>query len=345
MVTADSILTEGGFVTIRGLKIKGGDIDAMPEKASVLSPIEKIDYKGCAITPCFCDYHLHFFKQRGNHERDITNDLRTSGITKVYDGGSQDLYGIQLREKSKNNISIKTSGCALYKRGSYGNYIGKEIGGIKEAEELIDVLIESGVDYLKIINSGVYMPETGTITEGGFDFAEIESIVSYAQSKGMSVACHANGEAAARDAAAAGVNFIIHGLFLPDETLALMAEKSIAFIPTINAFARLKKISKTREAGRNIDAIVDLHLAAVQRAFDRGVNVLPGSDAGASFIPYGQSYLEELFLFQKAGIPTEKIFMSAAAGKLEKGGTADFLVLEGLSVKKVYINGKPFFSS
>jgi imidazolonepropionase-like amidohydrolase len=80
-------------------------------------------------------------------------------------------------------------------------------------------------------------------------------------------------------------------------------------------------------------------MTAVKKAHEKGVKVLPGSDAGPEFIPYGESFLDELRLFLKAGIPYEDVVKSASAGLIRKSRRADFVVLEGLTVKNVVLGG------
>ncbi len=339
ILKADSILTENGFESNKSIKVINGQINAINKKHPSDPDIAILDYTGYTISPCFIDYHLHLFKRSPTEEQNTITALNAYGITKIYEGGTSDLHAIKIKETLINGIRIKTAGCALFRKGTYGNYIGREVSNIFDAEELIDYLFREGVDFIKIINSGVYIPETGYISEGGFSFQDLSRIVGYAKSKGLDVACHVNGEQKIREAVEAGVSSIIHGLGVSDDTLSHMAEKKIAFIPTVTAFESLKKISKQADAVRNIEEAVAHHLKSVKSASDRGVSLFPGSDAGASFIPYGSSYLEELSLFYKAGIRIEKVISSAIEGHFKISLKADFLVLDGLRVVKVYKNG------
>jgi len=340
IVKADLILTAKGFEPDRTLRIRDGRIVDI-ENISVSNDSEELfDFTGYTVTPCFCDYHLHVFnKEPGKHDEAI-RALNKHGITTVFDGGSQDIYSIEIKDTVNNNLEIKSAGNAIYKKDSYGKYIGHGVDTVREAEQLIDKLLETGADYIKIINSGIYLPENNKITEGGFSLNDLKAIADHAKSGGLDVACHANGEKAVDDAVKSGMSYLIHGLYASDKSLENMAEKGIAFIPTINAFAGLKYISKSKESQANIDRAVYGHIQTIQRAFDKGVKVLPGSDAGPDYIPYGSSYHEELLMLQKAGIPVENILSSAIAKQIEQGAQADFLVLDGLDVKKVFIRGK-----
>ena len=70
-------------------------------------------------------------------------------------------------------MDIRTSGYALYKAGTYGRYIGKGVDGFEGAKGLMDYLYKKGVDYIKLINSGIFRPETGGISDGGFEKKDV----------------------------------------------------------------------------------------------------------------------------------------------------------------------------
>jgi len=271
--------------------------------------------------------------------QEIADDLISWGITKAVDGGDPHCFGMEMKKAEQGRIEILTSGHALYKAGSYGRYIGREVRTLQEAEERIRSLAHDGADYIKIVDSGVFDPDGGVISSGGFTSTELKHIVAFAEASGLRVSCHANGDTSTREAVEAGVSTIIHGLGVSSETLVTMAEKGTAFVPTVNAFASLASKELTSQAHENIRQAVQRHLAAVKKASDLGVTVLPGSDAGPAFIPYGASFFRELALFEQAGISVEKILLSAAAFGLERGSSADFLVLDGLAVRHVLKKG------
>jgi imidazolonepropionase-like amidohydrolase len=339
IVIADALLTEKGFVTDAAIKIKDGLIIAISGRAQADKNVKVLDFSGYTLAPCFCDYHLHFFKRNSGRMKEISDGLTSCGIAKVYDGGDPHGYGMDVKKSVTDRIDVQTAGHALYKQGSYGKYIGRGVGTLKEADDIIEVLYQGGADYIKVVNSGVFDPEEGTISPGGFTTRELKHIVACAGTKGLHVACHANGHDAIREAIEAGVSMIIHGLGVSSESLALMAEKGIAFVPTVNAFASLALQESEKRVHVNVREAVTQHLAAVKEACDKGVNVLPGSDSGPAVIPYGSTFHKELNLFQEAGMNIEKILLSAAAGKLERGAKADFLILDGLAVKHVFRGG------
>ncbi len=322
------------------LSIKDGVIQSISDEMPDCPGDEIVDFGSLAISPCFCDYHLHFSEQVRSAAESIGIGLLRSGIARAYEGGDKGLTGLSVRETLKGMPKIMTSGYALFKTGGYGMPIGRAVKGYDDAGSAINELQSLQVDYIKIINSGIYDPESNMITKGGFEVGELKRIVCYARERGLDVYCHANGEEPFRAAVDAGVSAVIHGLHAHDETFSKMAEKNVAFIPTVRAFQGLLSIAKTAAARRNIERTVEAHLSAVRRAFDRKVRVLPGSDSGPKFIPYGSAYIDELRLFQKSGMSIEDVLRSAAGPVLTEGARANFVLLNGLSVEQVVVSGQ-----
>lgn len=341
IIKAKSILCSGMYSKKNCyLRVKDGIIQAVSDDIPDSSGNEIIDYSTLMLSPCFCDYHLHFSGQAKSAPESVGDLLLRYGIGKAYEGGDKKLAGLSVKETLKGIPGIVTSGYALYKRGGYGSAIGRGVANLTDAVVAINELLSCHVDYIKIIHSGVYEPESGLISAGGFEATDLMRIVDSARERGLAVYCHANGDRAVRDAVAAGVTAVIHGLQVSDATLSAMADNDVAFIPTVHAFQSLLAIAKTGAARQNIAKTVDAHLSAVNKAFQQKVRVLPGSDSGPKFIPYGSAYIEELRLFLRAGIPFEDVLRSAATGMLTEGAPADFVLLDGMTVEHVVFRGQ-----
>lgn len=340
-IKADYIFSP--FMDCRGKKyllLKDGIIENISESLPVGHGMRHFDFTGYTVSPFFCDYHLHFPVSALASSDKIAGTLLQNGIHKVFEGGDCHLSGLEMKKLLKDRLEVKTAGYAIYKKGTYGKFIGRGVEGFCEARALIDNLCEQGVDYIKVINSGIFKPETATVTPGGFEKHELAEIVGYAKELGLDIFCHANGAGKIREAVSAGVSVIIHGLHVSDETLDMMAEKEVGFIPTANAFAGLCSIKSDLETKTNIERAVEGHLLAIKKASDRGVKVLPGSDSGPHFIPYGKAYRSELRLFKNAGLSVGHILYSACTNQITAGKRADFLILDGLEIEKVFISGE-----
>ena len=340
IVRAERILcSEAETAAPTSLVIRGAMIQAISGDAFSSKGEEVFDYSGLTIAPCFCDYHMHAASADVGRFRHMTEMLLRHGIVRAYDGGDRQGAGLEVR-KLPGKVGIKTAGYALYKKGGYGSHLGRPALAGEDAERTIHELCTSGIDYLKVIQSGIYDPESDIITKGGFEQDELKRIIACAREQGLAVFCHANGDQAVLEAVHAGASTVIHGLRVSLETLSLLAKRKIAFIPTVNAFRSLRLHAKSDAARLNIDRAVAGHLSTIERAFHLGVRLLPGSDSGPDTIPHGASYLEEMRMFLSAGIPYDYILQAVAASPLKAGIPADFVVLDGLTVQNVMLGGK-----
>ncbi len=341
VIRADHIFSPSTDCTAkRYLLLNNGIIEKISDTLPVAQDMRQLDFKGFVVSPFFCDYHLHFSESALAAPHRTAAALIQNGINKVWEGGDSLLAGLEINKLLKDRLEVRTSGYAIYKKGTYGKALGKGVDGFSGARGLIDQLRRHEVDYIKIINSGIFKPETGQITPGGFEKEELAGIVQYAREHGLDVVCHANGAEKVHDAVSAGVSAIVHGLHISDRALDMMAEKKIAFIPTAHAFAVLSSLTDDCKIQAHIARVVEGHLLAFKKAVDRGVMVLPGSDSGPHYIPYGKTYHEELGLFKKAGLSDEYILSLAASGQFRTGMQANFLVLKGIEIEKIFIRGE-----
>jgi imidazolonepropionase-like amidohydrolase len=337
LIKTDKIFSRSkGFLKGYHMLIKNGIIERISNLLKSVPDTKTLDYSSYTITPPFCDHHLHFFNKSQQFVMDAEQALLKYGIQTVYDGGDSHINANGIRNSFRSSVFMNTPVYALYKKGGYGKFLGKGAENIAHALQFVDEVIKHNADYIKIINSGVFDPEKATITKGGFEKEELKEIVAYASSKGLDVFCHANGDSAIRNAIDAGVKAIIHGFFISDESLSLMARSNTSFIPTIGALSSLSEIAKSKNTRDNVLKLVDQHLSAIRKASEYGITILAGSDAGPSFIPYGRSFYNELEWFRKAGLSHEQILASATCGDLAVGQKADFLVLDGLSIKETW---------
>jgi imidazolonepropionase-like amidohydrolase len=339
VIKADRIFTPPqGLLDNYSLVLQGATIKEIIPHSQIRQGYEIHEFTGYTLAPPFCDYHLHFSKKNLPSIKKAALDLLNAGIIKVLEGGDRDKSGFTARDALKGTIEVITAGTALYKKEGYGKFLGIGINTVKEASGVIDRLVLQGADYLKVVNSGIFIPQKNEFTSGGFKDDEITEIVSIAHERGLKVICHANTEKAVRDSVTAGVDTIVHGFGVSEDTLSLMADKNVAFIPTVNALHSLCAITDHSDCG-TIKRATDQHLRAIKKAFDRGVKILPGSDSGPSFIPYGKAFSEELAFFKKASIPEQEILFSSVSGSLQAGTEARFIILKGLEVKKVFTSG------
>lgn len=290
--------------------------------------------------PPFIDSHIHFVVDGRPVSEEglfsIGDALVRHGILSAIDMGYKTGIGLNAKKALGNNMEIKTAGYAIYRKGTYGVFLGRGISEINEVKGVVKDIAEAGADFIKIVNSGIVCAKgVGFVTPGGFPIDVLKTICSEAKERGLMVACHANGDEAIRNAVMAGASSIEHGYFISNETLHMMKEMNVSLTPTIFALANFSKILSEVEK-RYLEEVIDNHLTSVNYASSIGVRLNVGTDSGSKGVRHGESFFEELRLFQKAGLSFEQI-LSAACMDEDEIDKGNYLIAKEdfISTKKI----------
>lgn len=162
--------------------------------------------------------------------------------------------------------------------------------------------------------------------------------ITRAHELGARVTAHVFGTEALPDLLVAGIDGIEHGTGLTDDLIDLMAERGVSMVPTLVNIANFPLFA---EQGARFPAYAD-HMrrlyarryANVRNAYDAGVPVFAGTDAGGS-LPHGLIAREVLELVA-AGVPAPdavaaaswraRAYLLGSSGTLDEGATADLCV-------------------
>ncbi len=265
--------------------------------------------------PPFRDAHMHFMLDGRLLTRSELPAIRDAyvmrGIFAINDMGHRSGIGLEAKALFRSDVEVRSAGYALYKKGSYGSFLGKGVSGASEIRKAVYEIAEAGADFLKVINSGIVSAQkAASVTAGGFSPEELHVLSETARSRNLHMVCHANSDAAVRDAVDAGAVSIEHGYFVSHDTLHRMAEARIEWIPTIFALHSLAVLYPAAEQVI-IEKIVERHLSSVSYAASIGVVLRIGTDSGSKGSAHGSSFSSELQLFRKAGLPLEQIISAA----------------------------------
>jgi imidazolonepropionase-like amidohydrolase len=203
------------------------------------------------------------------------------------------------------------------------------------------------------------LTDYGKQTAPQFDLAEMCAAVKAAAELGRSVMVHANGEAPVRVAVAAGCRSIEHGFFMGKDNLARMADKGVAWVPTVVTMAAYARIFA--QTGRSPDVArrtLDHQLEQLATARRLGVTVALGTDSGSPGVEHGAAVIEEMKLLMQAGYSLPEAIRCATVngarltggefGLIEPGRPATFLVAQGSpstlpeslnNIRAVFIDG------
>ncbi|MCC8138714.1 MAG: amidohydrolase family protein [Lachnospiraceae bacterium] len=232
---------------------------------------------------------------------------RAAGVTFVRDGG--DARGVSKRARElapEYGIDYRTPIFAIHKRHHYGGIVGLPFDDWAEYEILVRRAKAEGADFIKIMVSGILdFARAGVLTEEGLDRESIRRMIDTAHDAGMAVMAHCNGDRTCFYTLEAGVDSLEHGFFMEDETLALLAERGTAWLPTFAPVANLLGHGRFPEA--EVQKNLAMQAERVKKAAALGAHIGLGSDAGAWMVPHGQGTVDEYQELKKAGVSDQSI--------------------------------------
>lgn len=367
--------------------IHNGMVEAIePFRTDSVAPELIIDLSHCILLPPLIDSHLHLFMSgttvREERERQLVADyeelrpviarhlydLFSHGVLGFRDGGDRGAFALKyLAEQGGcgyHGMIGRMSGRAWHAKGLYGTLIGRSPD---EGQTLLEAYRQDcdQADIVKLVNSGLNsLKKFGFQTPAQFSEQEIAELVKAAARDGSRVMVHANGAEGVQSAVRAGVFSIEHGFFMGRESLELMAEKGTYWVPTLMT---MKAYGATADPKENLvdpkvaERNLDHQLEQLALARELGVRVAIGTDAGSTGVLHGESVIEEMKLFVKAGYSLAETVRCATAigaevldidqfGLLAPGKKATFLVARGTPaqmprkfgyLEAIYLDGKP----
>jgi imidazolonepropionase-like amidohydrolase len=162
--------------------------------------------------------------------------------------------------------------------------------------------------------------------------------VTRAHELGARVTTHVFGEDAIPGLLAAGVDCLEHGTGLRDDDITLMAERGVALVPTLINIATFPAIAESASRfptyARHMLALHAGVQRMVRNAYDAGVAIFAGSDAGGS-LAHGLIASEVAALADAGLTPYDAVGAASWRARswlgrpatLDDGAPADFVVL------------------
>lgn len=219
------------------------------------------------------------------------------GITFVRDGG--DALGVSLRAKEiapEYGIDYRTPVFAIHKEGHYGSIVGKSFATMREFHDRVLEAKKAGADFIKIMTTGIMdFNAHGAVTGTPLDAAEVKEMVHIAHEEGMNVMSHTNGDYGVQAAVEAGVDSLEHGNYMNEDSLAMLAQSHTVWVPTLVTVRNL--MGDGRYEDEVLWPIIESAKENVRKAFQLGIKVASGSDAGAYRVLHGQGIQDEMDSF------------------------------------------------
>jgi imidazolonepropionase-like amidohydrolase len=357
------------------LLIEDNRIVSAGPRAAIDAPANAtmIDAQDGFILPGFIDTHVHFMLEGVNlaqmvgtpfsynfyQAMDRMRRTIAAGITSVRDAGGADLGlkkavedGLLVGPRMQISITPLSitgghvdgwmpSGQTFDLMPEYPGMPSPICDGVDEVRKKVREVLRAGADVIKVCSTGGVLSPTDHPEFTQFTVEELSVMVQEAAyRRGLKVMAHAQGTEGIRNAILAGIHSIEHGMFLDDETIGLMLEKGTYLVPTLLAPLAVLEAAEVSGAMpeygvRKARATIDAHRESIARAYQAGVKIAMGTDAGV--MPHGTN-LRELGLMCGIGMsPMEAIVATTQVaadcmgwgdrlGSLTPGKLADVVV-------------------
>lgn len=254
----------------RDIRIEGGVIKEIAENIPAPEGAEVINLRDRMVLPGLIDCHVHltlrpeisptFWSHSGTYKgllgAQALQILLMNGFTTVRDVGDMDLHGYTTRDLKIalahgiiKGPRLITSGHMISCRGGHMDvtaalspYCNAHENCLADGPDEIRTVVRNeikwGADWIKYAASGGFATPSDDPVVVTYTQEEMDTLVATAAQLHRPVAAHIHGDDAVRMSVLAGVRSVEHGAMASKETLALIEEKGVYFVPTQYAGVR-----------------------------------------------------------------------------------------------------------
>jgi imidazolonepropionase-like amidohydrolase len=225
--------------------------------------------------------------------------------------------------------------------------------GADEVRKAAREQLRRGVDQVKVYASGAVVPSSpiggADINTPEFTVDELRAATYEASARGTYVMAHAYPAKSIRNCVEAGVRSVEHGNLLDEESAIMMREHDVFLVPTIVTYDEIwkarERLGFSKETMRLVQMAREKSLDAVRIAHRVGVKIGSGSDLlydcrkrmarELELKTTIMTNMETLMATTKTN--AELLRLNEKIGTIEKGRTADILVINGNPLKDIKV--------
>jgi imidazolonepropionase-like amidohydrolase len=291
-----------------------------------------------------------------------------AGITTVRDVGSPGDVPMVVRDAVADGTirgpRIVTCGQGLTATGGHGDAVpphlshegvaenGRVANGVAAVRTAVREQLQRGADAVKVWATGGVIDPEGEIDVVEYSQTELNALVEEADRHNAHVAAHAHPPSGIQSCVEAGVRSIEHGMYVDEESAALMAEHGTYLVSTLSVMERLSTNPDVPEYYRtNSRAAMEHHASMLPTVREMGVPLAMGTDAGAPTYDHGGN-ASELVCLADAGLDAADVIEIATRntaellefddlGVLEPGYLADVIAVAGDPLDDVSVLADP----
>jgi imidazolonepropionase-like amidohydrolase len=342
-------IPSGDTLSGRNIILEDGIIQ---EIGSTSTSGETLDLQGRFVTPGLIDAHVHLvWEGQSDPVQPMMEDAQVltayraarslytslkNGITTVRDVGGP--HGIPIaaaraiRDGMIKGADVLAAGAPIVMTGGHVYMMSLEADGPDEVRKAVRTQVKAGADFIKIMASG------GAYTPGESIYAtqltpeEIATVVDEAHRAHRRVAAHALNPEAISNVLTAGVSTVEHGALASEENFQQFKSTGAYLIPTLSPYYLMAR--KGNELGvpdyavAKSNQVMESYYDTMTRAYEVGINIGLGTDAGSPSIPHACVAFEAWIWAKECGIEPLKILQAATIGAAQALGLEDRGVIE-----------------